>query len=93
VVADTGRDSSRFANRQELSAASSLFQTLSGGRDYQPTVFHPAEAQDSIGQASDRAASPSHDNNFQAIVMIQVNVRRCQNLTAGVVLRLHQFLR
>jgi len=75
--------------RQERLASSRLFQPLSGRGNHQLAVFHSAKAQDSIGQVSDPAASASGNDNFQAIVMIQVNVRRCQHLTACVVLRLH----
>jgi hypothetical protein len=85
-----------FVRLRELAGppvSSSLFQALSGGCDYQLAVFHSAQAQYSIGQVSYRAAAASHNNHFQAVVMVQMNVRRGEDLAARVVLCLHQLLR
>ena len=61
--------------------------------EHQFAVFDPAQAQNPVGEMAYLRTPPSHDDHFQAIVVIQVNVRGGKHLPFGVVLRLDQPLR
>jgi len=41
---------------------------------HQLAVLHPAQAQNAVGKMADLGTSPAHDDHFQAVVMVQVDV-------------------
>jgi hypothetical protein len=66
-----------------------LLESFSCGRDHQLAVFYATQAQYSIRQVANCAAAASHDDDFQAVVMVQVNMRGGEHLATGVVLRFY----
>ena len=57
---------------------------------HQLAVFHSPQAQNPVGQMAYLGAPPPHDDHFQAIVVVQVDVRGGQHFVFGVVLRIEQ---
>ena len=55
-------------------------------------MFDTSKAQNLITQLLKVSASPLHDHDLQAVVVVQVNVGRCQDSARSVVLRFNQFL-
>jgi len=55
-------------------------------------MLYPPKAQNAVGDAPNLRTSPFHDDHFQAIVVIHVNVRGSQHFILGLVLRLDQTL-
>ena len=56
------------------------------GCQHQLAVLHPPQAQDPIGKMAYLGTSAPHDDHFQAVVMIQVDVQRGNDRMMMVVL-------
>ena len=59
-------------------------------RDGEFAMFDTPQAQNPIGQAFDFAAVPFQDDYFETMMVIQMNMRRRQNLAGSSVLSLDQ---
>lgn len=70
-----------------------LFQFFACARDDKPAVLDAAKAKNLICQMTKFLASPLHNDHLQAVMMIKVHVRRCEDAATSVMLGLDQFFR
>ena len=68
-------------------------QSLACRGHYQLAVFDPAQAEHVIGQMLHLAGWSLHDDHFKAVLLVEMHMRRRQDISMMVVLRLGQLFR
>lgn len=91
---DSGRPDRSCRAVQRGLALGPIFsqQVFARGRENQLPVLDPTEAHNLVGKAFQFTSLPFHDDDFQAIAVIEMNVCGRKDRTGGVVLRLDQLL-
>ena len=69
-----------------------LLKVLSRSRQNEFAVFNTPHGQHMVREVFDRIAAAFHDDYFEAVVGVEVNVSGCQNISVGVMLNLIEFV-
>lgn len=65
---------------------------FAGSRHHQLSVMHTAQAQNVVSQLLQVATVTLHDDHFQTVVMVQMDMGRGEHLVVRVVLNLDEFV-